>query len=40
MKMQEPDIEYEDVNGNTYFTYKEWTGQEILQILEDKEVSE
>lgn len=36
--LQEPDKEYEDVNGNTYFTYKKWTGQEILQILEDKEV--
>lgn len=34
----EPDKEYENVDGNTYFIYKEWTGEELLQILEDKEV--
>lgn len=36
--LQEPDKEYENLEGNTYFTYKEWTGEELLQILEDKEV--
>lgn len=36
--LQETDIEYEDINGNTYFTYKEYDGKELLDIL--KEVSE
>lgn len=36
--LQEIDKEYEDVNGNTYFTYKEYDGKELLDIL--KEVSE
>lgn len=36
--LQETDKEYEDVNGNTYFTYKEYDGKELLGIL--KEVSE
>lgn len=36
--LQETDKEYEDVNGNTYFTYKEYDGKELLDIL--KEVSE
>lgn len=35
--LQETDKEYEDVNGNTYFTYKEYDGKELLDIL--KEVS-
>lgn len=33
----ETDKEYEDVNGNTYFTYKEYTGEEIIKILKGKE---
>lgn len=36
--LQETDKEYEDVNGNTYFIYKEYVGKELLDIL--KEVSE
>ena len=36
--LQETDKEYEDVNGNTYFTYKEYDGKELLDIL--NEVSE
>ena len=31
--LQETDKEYEDVNGNTYFTYKEYDGKELLDIL-------
>ena len=31
--LQETDKEYEDVNGNTYFTYKEYDGKELLEIL-------
>lgn len=29
----ETDKEYEDVDGNTYYTYKEYTGEEIIKIL-------
>lgn len=29
----ETDKEYEDVNGHTYYTYKEYTGEEIIKIL-------
>lgn len=36
--LQETDKEYEDINGNTYFTYKEYDGKELLDIL--NEVSE
>lgn len=36
--LQETDKEYEDINGHTYFTYKEYDGKELLDIL--KEVSE
>lgn len=36
--LQETDKEYEDVNGNTYFTYKEYDDKELLDIL--NEVSE
>jgi len=31
--LQETDKEYEDMNGNTYFTYKEWDDSELLNIL-------
>lgn len=31
--LQETDKEYEDINGNTYFTYKEWNDSELLNIL-------
>ena len=33
--LQEIDKEYEDVNGNTYFTYKEYDGKELLDILKE-----
>lgn len=33
--LQETDKEYEDVNGNTYFTYKEYDGKELLDILNE-----
>ncbi len=36
--LQETDKEYEDINGNTYFTYKEYNSSDLLDIL--KEVSE
>lgn len=36
--LQESDKEYEDINGHTYYTYKEYDGKELLDIL--KEVSE
>ena len=35
--LQEIDEEYEDVNGNTYFTYKEYDGKDLLEILKGKE---
>lgn len=35
--LQETDKEYEDVNGNTYFTYKEYDGKELLEILKEVE---
>ena len=31
--LQETDKEYEDMNGNIYFTYKEWDDSELLNIL-------
>ena len=31
--LQETDKEYEDMNGNTYFTYKKWDDSELLNIL-------
>lgn len=36
--LQEIDKEYEDINGNTYFTYKEYNTNDLLDML--KEVSE
>ena len=36
--LQETDKEYEDINGHTYYTYKEYDGKELLDIL--NEVSE
>ncbi len=33
--LQEIDKEYEDINGNTYFTYKEYDGKELLDILKE-----
>lgn len=34
--LQETDKEYvQDVNGNTYFTYKEYDGKELLDILKE-----
>ena len=35
--LQETDKEYEDVNGNTYFTYKEYDGKELIEILKEVE---
>ena len=35
--LQEIDKEYEDVNGNTYFTYKEYDGKELLDILKGEQ---
>ena len=35
--LQETDKEYEDINGNTYFTYKEYDGKELLDILKGVE---
>ena len=35
--LQETDKEYEDVNGNTYFTYKEYDGKELIEILKGVE---
>ena len=35
--LQEIDKEYEDVDGNTYFTYKEYDGKELLDILKEKQ---
>ena len=35
--LQEVDNEYEDVNGNTYFTYKEYDESKLLQILDKGE---
>ena len=35
--LQEIDNEYEDINGNTYFTYKEYDGKELLDILKGVE---
>lgn len=31
--LQETDKEYEDINGNTYFTYKEYNASDLLDIL-------
>lgn len=31
--LQESDKEYEDINGHTYYTYKEYDGKELLDIL-------
>ena len=36
--LQEVDNEYEDVNGNTYFTYKEYDDSKLLQILDKVKV--
>lgn len=35
--LQETDKEYEDINGNTYFTYKEYDDKELLDILKGVE---
>lgn len=33
--LQETDKEYEDINGNTYFTYKEYNANDLLDILKE-----
>lgn len=35
--LEETDKEYEDMDGNTYFTYKKWDESDLLNILQDKE---